>query len=112
MWSEVNIGAVSVGERARASRLPALRLPTPLLAGRKRSTWPVSDKRFLRILTGSGMQTEIDVTCSKQSTGEFLTGARTAISHSVPIRDTEALWAKEKRNLSAANSAMIVVSCL
>jgi len=31
-------------------------------------------------LTGSARQTEVDVTLSKQTTGKFLTGARTAIS--------------------------------
>jgi hypothetical protein len=34
---------------------------------------------FRPFLTGSGSQTEFAVTHSKQSTGEFLTGARTAI---------------------------------
>jgi hypothetical protein len=32
-----------------------------------------------QFLTGSGPQTEIDVTCSKQTTEKFLTGARTHI---------------------------------
>jgi hypothetical protein len=112
MWSEVNIGAVSVAERANARRPPALRLPTPRFGARKRPTRLASDKRFPRFLTGSGMQTEIDVTCSKQSTREFLTGARMHINKSIPIRDAEILWAKEKRNLSAINSAIIVVLCL
>jgi hypothetical protein len=34
---------------------------------------------FPAFLTGSGLQTEIDVTCSKQTTKKFLTGARTHI---------------------------------
>ena len=34
---------------------------------------------FLPFLTGSGSQTEFDVTRSKQRAGKFLTGARTAI---------------------------------
>jgi hypothetical protein len=38
-------------------------------------------------LTGSGSQTEIDVTHSKQRTGSFLTGARTAVSRHQVCRD-------------------------
>ena len=40
-------------------------------------------------LTGSGSQTECDVTYSKQTPGEFLTGARTAFETSCPARHIE-----------------------
>jgi hypothetical protein len=52
--------------------------PLPLL----RSSQSASRKDFVRInefLTGSDLQTKTSVTPSKQTTGAFLTGARTAI---------------------------------
>ena len=40
------------------------------------------DRHFRPFLTGSGSQTEFDVTHSKQTTAQFLTGARTHIKES------------------------------
>ena len=62
-------------------------------------------------LTETASQTEIDVTHSKQTTGEFLTGARTSISRSAQVHDPELLQAKEKRNSSTLNSAIMVTLC-
>ncbi len=54
---------------------------------------------FRPFLTGSGSQSEFVVTHSKQSTGEFLTGARTAISRDViSTRATQKLAGVKQRN--------------
>ncbi len=42
----------------------------------------LENQRFLSVLTGSDLRTEIDVTLSKQSIDSFLTGSRIARKHS------------------------------
>jgi hypothetical protein len=55
---------------------------------------------FPAFLTGSGTQTEIDVTCSKKTTKKFLTGARTH------IRETR-ICAKMSAQISSKLSAQM-----
>ena len=56
--------------------------------------------RQIPVLTGSAPQTEIDVTCSKQTTEKFLTGARTH------IRETR-ICAKMSAQISSKLSAQM-----
>jgi hypothetical protein len=57
--------------------------------------------RQMQFLTGSAPQTEIDVTCSKQTTEKFLTGARTHIKE---IRICAKMSAQISSKLSAQMS--------
>ena len=102
---------MGLAERPDTLRLPAFWKPTRHFNGGERSILSGFDQRFSIFLTGSDPQTEIDVTPSKQSTGEFLTGARTSISRSAQVHDPELLQAKEKRNSSTLNSAIMVTLC-
>jgi hypothetical protein len=66
-------------------------------------TWLISNNwrhrcggRFLQFLTGSGSQTEFDVTHSKQTTEKFLTGARMHIRNFNFSHDSAAQTANRK----------------
>jgi hypothetical protein len=65
-----------------------------------RAIFETDCSRYSTLLTGSGPQTEIDVTCSKQTTEKFLTGARTH------IRETR-ICAKMSAQISSKLSAQM-----